>query len=37
MLLDHPYLNGVKNNSVAITLMLSFKNASIDWTKFSFS
>ena len=29
----HPYLNGVENNSVAISLMLSLENAQIDWTK----
>ena len=26
------YVNGVENNSVAISLMLSLKNAYIDWT-----
>ena len=30
--IGHPYLNGVENNSVAISLMLSLKNAFIDWT-----
>ena len=31
--IDHPQLNGVENNSVAVSLMLSLKNDQIDWTK----
>ena len=31
--IGHPHLNGVENNSVAISLMLSLENAQIDWTK----
>ena len=31
--IGRPYLNGVENKSVAISLMLGFKNAQIDWTR----